>query len=174
MIKQDMGALLKTNFPPVIVKSFFKLDECKVISSTLIAMGTGLKLSPPSKRVNDCLLQKTSNSIHKARKKLLHYNNTEKSVRHSTIDKWLDNCGYEWLVCALSYFWKGKFAWNFSIVSFTFKWWRAISRLEWGGCCHSCRSGHIIILTKYLLLAWKGNNLEVSRFWVMCQQKPKK
>lgn len=42
MIKQDSRALLKPNFPPVIAKSYFKLDECKVISSQLIAMGTVL------------------------------------------------------------------------------------------------------------------------------------
>lgn len=36
--------------PPAAVKPYFKLDECKVISSERIAMGTERQLSPPSER----------------------------------------------------------------------------------------------------------------------------
>lgn len=42
MIKQDIIALLKPNLPQVIVESYCKLDECIVISSKQIAMGTVL------------------------------------------------------------------------------------------------------------------------------------
>lgn len=42
MIEQDIRAVLEPNFPPAIVKSDFKLDEYKVISSELITMGTEL------------------------------------------------------------------------------------------------------------------------------------
>lgn len=47
----------KVSFPPIFlegstpaVKPYFKLDECKVISSERIAMGTERQLSPPSER----------------------------------------------------------------------------------------------------------------------------
>lgn len=48
----NIGALLRPNFfhPPAAVKPYFKLDECKVISSERIAMGTERQLSPPSER----------------------------------------------------------------------------------------------------------------------------
>lgn len=42
MIKEDIRALRKPNFPSVIVTSAIKLRECKVISSKPIAMGTVL------------------------------------------------------------------------------------------------------------------------------------
>lgn len=48
---------VKVSFPPILlegstpaVKPYFKLDECKVISSERIAMGTERQLSPPSER----------------------------------------------------------------------------------------------------------------------------
>lgn len=49
---------VKVSFPLTIllegstpaVKPYFKLDECKVISSEPIAMGTERQLSPPSER----------------------------------------------------------------------------------------------------------------------------
>lgn len=45
-------------------KKYFKLDECKVISSKPIAMGTVLQLSLLSTTHDYCLLQKQSYSIH--------------------------------------------------------------------------------------------------------------
>lgn len=42
-----MRELTQAQFPPVIAKSYFKPDECKVISSKLIAMGTELQPSLP-------------------------------------------------------------------------------------------------------------------------------
>lgn len=47
-----MRELTQAQFPPqVIAKSYFKPDECKVISTELIAMGTELQPAPPSKPV---------------------------------------------------------------------------------------------------------------------------